>query len=359
MAFPPNQERCSATLPRMQKSAIIGFGRYLPKFRVKTASIAEHHGQDPLIVLSGLGITEKTVPGREEDSYTMAFEAARQAIDVAAVQSSEISAIFVGSESHPYAVKPTSSMLASSLDLHPFCHCADLEFACKAGTAGMQIVDSMVRSGQVGYGMAIGTDTAQGRPGDALEYTAAAGAAAAIIGSEKVKNALCRIDCTLSFTTDTPDFWRPNGEKYPRHAGRFTGEPAYFRHVQEVTKGILAIAKSTPADIDHVVFHMPNAKFPKTAAKKLGFTEDQMDAGFIVKDIGNTYAACSPLGLTYVLESAKKNETILLVSYGSGSGSDAFLMTMLRDGVELPVDERQPEYLTYDQYLEHSHAIIR
>lgn len=341
----------------MSSAAIIGFGRYLPQYRLKTAVVAEHYGQDPKTVGQGLGVSEKTVPGREEDSYTMAFEAARQATEIAGIQSSEISAIFVGSESHPYAVKPTSSMLASSLDLHPFCHCADLEFACKAGTAGMQIVDSMVRAGQVSYGMAIGTDTAQGRPGDALEYTAAAGAAAVIIGSEKAKKALCRIEHTLSFTTDTPDFWRPNGEKYPHHAGRFTGEPAYFRHVQEVTKGLLAIAKMKPVDIDHVVFHMPNAKFPKAAAKKLGFTDEQMALGFIVPAIGNTYSACSPLGLTYILEKAKKNETVLLVSYGSGSGSDAFLMTMIRDGIELPRDDRQPEYLTYDEYLEHSHAL--
>lgn len=341
----------------MAKSAIIGFGRYLPKYRVKTAAIAEHHGQDPIGIVNGLGINEKTVPDMDEDSFTMAFEASRQAIEIAELQSSEISAIFVGSESHPYAVKPTSSMLASALDIHPFCHCADLEFACKAGTAGMQLVDSMVRSGQVSFGLAIGTDTAQGKPGDALEYTAAAGAAAVVIGSEKTHNALCRIDHTLSFTTDTPDFWRPNGEKYPHHAGRFTGEPAFFRHVQEVTKGILAVATVKPQQIDHIIFHMPNAKFPRTAAKKLGFSEEQMNLGFIVSTIGNTYAACSPLGLTYVLEHAKKNQTILLVSYGSGSGSDAFLMTMLRDGMELPHDDRKPEYLTYDQYLEHSHAI--
>jgi 3-hydroxy-3-methylglutaryl CoA synthase len=57
------------------------------------------------------------------------------------------------------------------------------------------------------------------------------------------------------------------------------------------------------------------------------------------------------------MESAKKNDRILVVSYGSGSGSDAFVMTMLRDGVKLPVDDRTSEYLTYDQYLQHSHAI--
>lgn len=341
----------------MSHSAIVGFGRYIPRLRVKTETIAEHWGQDPKSIASGIGVKEKSVPDTGEDSYTMAFEACRQAIDVADIKSSEISAIFVGSESHPYAVKPTSSMLASALDLHPFCHAADLEFACKAGTAGVQIVDAFVRSGQAQYGLAVGTDAAQGRPGDALEYTAAAGAAAMILGPEKSKNAICRIDATLSFTTDTPDFWRPNGEKYPHHAGRFTGEPAYFRHVREAAMGMLAIKNLTPKDVTHVVLHMPNAKFPKAAAAKAGFTDEQMKLGFIVPEIGNTYSACSPLGLTFVLEHAKKGEMILLVSYGSGSGSDAFLMTMLKDGVALTPDERRRDYLTYSQYLERTNAI--
>ncbi len=102
---------------------------------------------------------------------------------------------------------------------------------------------------------------------------------------------------------------------------------------------------------------MPNAKFPSAAAKKLGFSKEQMARGFIVPAIGNTYSACSPLGLTYVLEHAKKDERILLVSYGSGSGSDAFLLTMLRDGALLPVDTREKTYLSYGNYLEHIRAI--
>ena len=341
----------------MPASAIIGFGQYLPRYRLKTAVIAEQWRQDGKAMVSALGIEEKTVPGKDEDSFTLACEAARQAIEIADIRSSEISAVFVGSESHPYAVKPTSSMLAAALELDPFCHCADLEFACKAGTAGMQIVDSMVRAGQINYGLAVGTDTAQGRPGDALEYTAAAGAAAFVIGPATSKHALCRIEHTLSFTTDTPAFWRAADEKYPRHAGRFTGEPGYFRHVQEATAGILQMTKMELKDIDHVILHMPNAKFPTQVAKKLGFTKEQMQSGFIVPHIGNTYSACSPLGLSEVLQHAKKGEKIMLVSYGSGSGSDAFIFTMLKDGIALPADEREIEYLSYGQYLEHSHAI--
>lgn len=335
-----------------ERSAIIGFGRYLPTLRITTEEIAKAHGQDPAVIHGGIGVEEKTVPGEGEDSFTMAFEAAKQALDQSGIQSSEISAVYVGSESHPYAVKPTSGMVAAALGVHPFSFCADLEFACKAGTAGMQIVDSFVRSGQVRYGLAIGSDTAQGRPGDALEYTAAAGAAALILGPSDVKNALCRIEHTLSFTTDTPDFWRANGEDFPAHAGRFTGEPGYFHHMRETIKGILDVSKTAITDFDHIVLHMPNAKFPSRVAKEFGMKKEQLERGFIVPRIGNTYAACSLLGLTFTLEQARKGQRLLVVSYGSGAGSDAFTLTMLREGKKLPKDERMPKYLTYGEYLQ-------
>ncbi|MBT3292795.1 hydroxymethylglutaryl-CoA synthase [Candidatus Peregrinibacteria bacterium] len=335
----------------MNRSAIVGFGMYIPNQRIRTADIAAHWQQDSKAISAGIGVNEKSVPSSSEDAFTMAFEAGKQAIETADIASTQISACYIGSESHPYAVKPTSGMVAAALELDPFCFCADLEFACKAGTAGMQIVDSMVKSKQVRYGLAIGSDTAQSAPGDALEYTAAAGAAAFVIGSEKDEKAICRMDYTLSFTTDTPDFWRPAEKKYPSHAGRFTGEPSYFRHVREAIKGIIQTADCSVEDINHVVLHMPNAKFPKKIAKEFGFTKEQMEHGFIVPNIGNTYSACSPLGLAHVLQKAKKQETILLISYGSGAGSDAFLFTMLKDGSALPQDEREKQYLTYGEYM--------
>ena len=345
------------TAALMAHSAIVGFGVYIPKYRIKTADIAKHWEQDPAALRSSLGVEEKSVPGKDEDSFTLAFEAATVALETSGIPSSQISAIFVGSESHPYAVKPTSGMLVSALKLDPFSHAADLEFACKAGTAGMQIVDSFIRSGQVSYGLAIGTDTAQGKPGDALEYTAGAGAAAMLLGPANDKKAICRIEKTLSFTTDTPDFWRAANETYPRHAGRFTGEPGYFHHMRETVRAIVEVAKIKMEEIDHVVFHMPNAKFPLKIAKECGITKEQLKTGFVVPEIGNTYSACSMIGLARVLEEAKKDQKILLVSYGSGAGCDAFLLTMLKNGKALPPDDREHQYLSYSEYLEHSGAL--
>ncbi len=339
-------------------AAILSFGRYIPRNRIESNVIAAHwkRGTEQA---EGLGILEKSVPSSDEDTFTIAWEAAKIALRNIDPQS--ISALFVGSESHPYAVKPTSGMLVSALGINHFCHAADLEFACKAGTTAMQIVSTMTESKQIKLGLAIGSDTAQSKPGDALEYSAAAGSAAFVIGlPTKTNSGICSIDRTLSYTTDTPDFWRNAEEKYPSHAGRFTGEPAYFHHIELTAKKILEEAILTPTDIDHVVLHMPNAKFPLQAAKKLGFTDEQLKLGFIVPRIGNTYSACSPLGLTFVLEHAKKNQKILLVSYGSGAGSDAFLFTMLRDGTPLPVGsiEKDLRHLTYAEYLQETRTLL-
>ncbi len=341
----------------MAHSAILGFGTYIPKYRIKISDIARHWKQDSAALIGSLGVEEKSVAGRDEDSFTMAFEAARQALETPGISPRDVSAIFVGSESHPYAVKPTSGMLVSALGLNPLSHAADLEFACKAGTAGIQIVDSFIRSGQVKFGLAVGTDTAQSKPGDVLEYTAAAGAAAFLLGPATHKNALCRIDKTLSYTTDTPDFWRSKNAPYPSHAGRFTGEPGYFRHVRETISAAIDAWRLKLSEIDHVVLHMPNAKFPMRIAKECGISKEQMRAGFVVPTIGNTYSACSLIGLVSVLENVKKDERVLLVSYGSGAGCDAFLLTALRSGVPLVADTRERAYLGYSEYLEHSGAL--
>ena len=340
-------------------ASILSYGRYIPHRRIASVTIAEHwkRGKEQA---EGLGIIEKAVAAEDEDAFTLACEAGKQALEYGDIDPNDIGAVFVGSESHPYAVKPTSGMVVSALKINPFSHAADLEFACKAGTAAVQIVSAMAQARQIKMGLAIGSDTAQSKPGDALEYSAAAGAAAFIVGLPSKKHpGICSIDATLSYTTDTPDFWRGNREKYPSHAGRFTGEPAYFHHVETATKKLLEQTGLKASDIDHVIFHMPNGKFPGQAAKKLGFENKQLALGFIVPNIGNTYSACSPLALTFVLEEAKKGERILLVSYGSGSGSDAFLLTMQRDGTKLPSrhQESEPVKLSYGEYARSSEAL--
>ncbi len=247
----------------------------------------------------------------------------------------KIGAIYVGSESHPYAVKPTSSIVGQFLGVNDFSFGADMEFACKAGTSALIMVDCLVRAGKIKYGLAIGSDRGQGKQGDILENFCASGAACLLLG-DKPSEVIAEIVDSVSFQTDTPDFWRRDGQIAPSHAGRFSGEPAYFFHIENAVGEILRRNKKYFIDsgrrrndisvFDHVVFHQPNGKFPKIVSQKLGATEKQFKTGFFVENFGNPYSASSLLGLCKVFEEAKPNELILVASYGSGAGSDAIIL---------------------------------
>jgi len=307
-------------------SGIIGYGSYVPVYRIKASEIARVWGEETERIEKGLGIFEKAVGGVDEDAATISVEAARNALARANIEPTKIGAVYVGSESHPYAVKPTATVVAEALGAVPNLTAADLEFACKAGTAGVQICMGMVDSKMIQYGLAIGADTAQGRPGDPLEYSAGSGGAAFIIGPDS--ESVAKLENTFSFTTDTPDFWRRQGADYPSHGGRFTGAPAYFRHVIGATKGLLEKTGMKVSDFDYVVFHQPNAKFPLEAAKQLDIPKEKLKAGLLTPVIGNTYSGASMLGLSAVLDEAKAGSRILVTSFGSGAGSDSFSITV-------------------------------
>jgi len=306
---------------------ITSWGAYVPSARIQADVIAQAHGQDGTFLQNNLGIRQKSVPGVGEDAVTMAVSAGVGALLRATIQATELQAVYVGSESHPYAVKPSASMVSQALGVGKQCMAADLQFACKAGTAGLQVVMGLVGAGIIDQGMAIGSDTAQGRPGDALEYTAGAGAAAFTVGSDSNK-IIAQCHATLSITTDTPDFWRRPGQQFPEHGERFTGVPSYVAHITDALEAIFQKTTMKATDFQHVILHQPNGKFPVLVAKKFGFTEQQLQQGMLVADIGNCYAASSMLGFASVLDVAKPGEHILLVSYGSGAGSDAFVFTI-------------------------------
>jgi len=311
-------------------SGIMSYGSYIPTFRIKSEEIARVWGEDPENIKNGIGIQSKSVPAPDEDVATISVEAARNAIRRRKINPRDIGAIYVGSESHPYAVKPTATIVGSAIGASFELFAADYEFACKAGTAGVQNVKAMVDSGLIKYGLAIGSDTSQGAPGDALEYSASAGGTAIIVGND---HPVAEINDTLSVTSDTPDFWRREGQPYPTHGERFTGEPAYFKHVIGASSRMMERMKTKPEDYDYAVFHQPNGKFPTRAAKMLGFKESQYKEGLVTPYIGNTYSASMMTGLSAILDVAKSGDRILAVSFGSGAGSDAFDITVT-DAIE-------------------------
>lgn len=319
---------------------IVGYGSYVPMYRLPSSEIAriwQSGGKGP--------IKEKAVAGLDEDTITISIEAARNALARAGIAPEELRAVWVGSESHPYAVKPSSTIVAEALGTTPYHLAADFEFACKAGTEALQAAIGLVGAGMADYALAIGADTAQGRPGDALEYTAASGGTAFIMGP--AENALAVCAGSVSYVTDTPDFWRRAYQHYPSHGGRFTGEPAYFAHIQAAAESIFEALELSAKDFDYAIFHQPNVKFPYRVAKRLGFTKEQLQPGILSNVIGNTYAGAAITGFSATLDIAQPGERILMVSFGSGAGSDAFVWEVTEK-----LEERRERAPLVSEYIE-------
>ncbi len=294
---------------------IVGYGVYTSRFRIRDGGI------------------ERSVPFIDEDAITAAVEAGKLALIHSGVDSSLVGKVYVGSESNPYAVKPIASKVAQVLKLGEEdedvqgVDAVDTEFACKAATSMFKDAASLVSYPKMGvpYAIVIGADNSQAAPRDSpggeLDFFVGYGGCAYIFGKTDV---IAEFEGWYSCTSDTPDFWRRDGEPYPMHGGRFTGDPAYFKHVRKAAKKLMERLGLKPSDINYFVAHQPNVQFPVRIARELGFREEQYSPSLQVAKFGNTYSGSSPVGLAAVLDVAKPEERILIVSYGSGAGSDAY-----------------------------------
>ncbi|WP_010480133.1 hydroxymethylglutaryl-CoA synthase [Thermococcus zilligii] len=327
---------------------IAGYGAYVPMYRIKAEEI------DRVWEVSDPPIQEKSVPGLDEDSITIGIEAARNALKRAQIDPKLIRAVWFGTESKPYAVKPSGTVVAAAIGATPDVNAADFEFACKAGTEAIQAAIGFVGSGMADYAMAIGADTSQGRPGDHLEFTASAGGAAYIL-APKSSETVAYFEASYSYVTDTPDFWRRQHEHYPRHGNRFTGEPAYFHQILSAARTLMEELNYSPSDFDYAVFHQPNVKFPLTVAEILGIPKEKVLPGLLSGIIGNTYSGATLVGVSAVLDIAKPGDRILWVSFGSGAGSDAFSL-VVQDAIEEKRDlaPRTMDYVNRKKYLDYA-----
>jgi hydroxymethylglutaryl-CoA synthase len=337
---------------------IVSYGFYIPRYRIRIADIAAVWGKSADEITSSLKVLEKSVSGTDEDSLTMGYESASSCLAGLNLDRKDIRGVFFGSESPAYAVNPSSTILAEFLGIENHYLASDLQFACKAATGGIISGMSLVESGFAKNVLVVASDKATGRPHDALEYTASSGSVSVLLGKEQVMLEILDME---SYSSDTPDFWRREGIRYPSHGGRFTGKPSYFRHVTQLSKTILSRNRMEPKDFDYAVFHMPNGKFPRQAALMLGFTLEQIRPSLVIEQMGNSYTASSLMGLCAVLEQAKPGDKIFLASYGSGAGSDGFILRATKELLKRRKPFREmldaKEYIDYPTYLRYMNIL--
>jgi len=354
-------------------TGIVGYGAYIPKFRLKVEDIWDVW-VDPIetaaIVKKKRDLTEKAVGRWDEDSVTMAIFAAKSSLAMAEVPGEDLNAIYFGSCTNPYVSKASALVVAEALRSGPELLAADCQFATKSGTAALQICSALVETGMARYGLAIGSDDMSRHvpPHDPDEYAASSGAGALLIGKEKV---VAEIEGMYSWTTQTPEFYRLDGERYIKHGANENEEPlvGYGKHVKNAVQGFMKKFDCSPRAFAYVALSQPDGRLPLEVSKELGFSDQQIRPGLIAPAIGDCGSASPFLALAAILDQAQAEERVLVVSYGFGAGSDVFALkttALLNEtknrrrgypSVRDLIDKK--ENISYAQYLRQERKLIQ
>lgn len=343
---------------------IDALGTYIPEYALDLADLASVRGVPVAKINVGLGAFEMAVAPPWEDTVSMGANAALRLIEAGVVDPDEIGLLLVGTETGVDHAKPVAIFLHELLGLRSGCRVVELKHACYAGTAGMMLATSWIRSGAARgrKALIVASDIARYDLESSAEFTQGAGAVAMVI-SERPRLLTLAPESGV-FAGNVWDFWRPLERREALVDGKFSVD-CYL----DALEGALADWRANGGSEDDLLesmaalcFHTP---FPKMAVKaharlveheytRLGHDMEALQAAVAAslerhteptlaaaRRIGNTYTASVYLCLGWLAEHAAADlagETIGLFSYGSGCCAEFFTGTF---GSESAVMARQ------------------
>ncbi|MFX0098094.1 MAG: hydroxymethylglutaryl-CoA synthase family protein [Candidatus Hodarchaeota archaeon] len=242
----------------------IGF--YAPRNRLSLDDLAIKRGVDPAKFRDGLLAKEIAVPDFGEDAVSMAVIAARNALIRGSVNPKKLDAIFVGSESLPYAVKSIASILSAFLNVNENVITGDTLHACAGATLGLLNAVGLVNSGIIDKALVIGTDISKYALNSPGEPTQGAGAIAMVISRNP---RIARISSKFGKVSGhVNDFFRT---LYSENAEVF-GKYSTDSYLNFILKAYDDFKQHTgPFIADYYVFHAPFGKMPVKSFQRIMF----------------------------------------------------------------------------------------
>ncbi|MBE0479489.1 MAG: hydroxymethylglutaryl-CoA synthase [Dehalococcoidia bacterium] len=292
-------------------AGIIGYGVYVPKFRLEQKDAAMPWGS----WASG----EKAVCGADEDVITMAAEAAQNAVKHAGIDPARIGAIHIGTASSPYIEQYIAPILAETLGLGPATTMIDYSGSVNSlSNAVLGCLDAIAAK-RIDCGIVIGAEDRATAPGTEGDAAFGAGAVALVIGKA---GTIADFEGVQTYSTLFLDRWRAVKDSWVSNMNdyRFDREFGYQKHIFEACKSLLAELGKNAGDYTHVIFQQPDDRIAALPAKDLGIGKGQLApaTASIIGDLGSCSAF---VGLAGVLDRAQPGESILLASYGAGASN--------------------------------------
>jgi 3-hydroxy-3-methylglutaryl CoA synthase len=324
---------------------ITSIGFHIPIYRLPRSVIA---GAWQTRSLGG----EKAIAGHDEDSLTMAINAAHDCVS-RFVPNAETSAVFFVSTSSPYKEKQAGATLASTLNLPPNTYTADIAGSMRGATIAMNLAIGMVKGNLAGQAVISASDCRLGLPQSDLEQRLGDAAACISIGD---RDPVAEITASYSVFDEFLDFWRMEQDTFVKSwEERFVLSEGYMRVVGKAVSEFLKRSNMLAKDFSKVILCGPDARSQAGIAKSLGFNEKSQVQEPLFSTIGQAGSAEPLIMLGSALEKAKGGDKILFAAYGDGC--DIFALEVrdsikrVQEGNRLEKQLSRKTSVGYEKYL--------
>jgi 3-oxoacyl-[acyl-carrier-protein] synthase III len=319
-------------------SRITGTGSYLPPRRLTNADLAAElatrgvETSDEWIV-ERTGIRARHFAAPDVTSSDLGVEAAKNALQAAGLQASDIDLIIVATSTPDMVFPSAACILQNKLGIAG-CAAFDVQAVCSGFVYALTVADAMIRTGSASKALVIGAEVFS-RILDFSDRTTCVlfgdGAGAVVLEA-----------------SDTPGILASDLHADGKHVGilcvpgnvsggQVLGDPllkmdgqAVFKLavgvLESAARATLAKANLTDADIDWLIPHQANIRIMQSTAKKLKMPLEKLIV--TVDQHGNTSAASIPLALDAAVRGGKikKGDTLMLEGVGGGFTWGAVLL---------------------------------
>ena len=329
------------------RSGILAYGAYIPRRRLQRAAI---HSMNSWFApaLGGLAKGEKAISGWDEDSITMAVEAARDCLS--GLDRASVDAIALASTTFPFADRQNAGIAKEALNLRDDIRSLDFGGSLRAGVSAL--ADALASDTTK---LCLASDRRKARPGSEAEMQIGDAAAGILVGQGAI---IANCLGSHSETIDFVDHFRATGEDFDYHwESRWIRDEGYVAILGETVKSALRGFDVEPKAIDHSVIAVPARRAPETICKIARLSPDSVSDP-LVSTVGDAGTAHPLLMLAAALEKAKPGEKILLAGFGQGvevllfETTDKLLELSDRKGVAGHLAEREADE-NYGRYLFH------
>lgn len=336
------------------KTGIVDFGTYIPHYRTARAAIGAAWKMEQAAPLL---IGTRSVAGYDEDSLTLATEAALHALT--GHEDLDIDALYFASTTSPFAEKASAPVVALACDLD-VARAFDITNSLRAGTGALSLAFDALKAGTAKQVLVAAADMRRGEPGTLLEAFAGDGAAALLLGNGD--DVLAELVGSYHVSDPVIDTWRRSQDRYLHTDDEaYTNEVGYFALVDKVVTGLLQATGIAGEMVTGTAVYTPDGRAYMKLAKSSPLAASFAKMGKLgpaprlLLEVGNLGTAFPLAQLALLLETAQPGDLLALIGYGDGA--DAYLFRVTEAVVQRPT--KRPTQAWLDSKTELPYTLMQ